>query len=78
MFCFVCDHALTFGQIMKHLSTLEMVLSKGPQQGSVQLFWFHNFQIEKANGIKIKVFNFAFQNFFFIIGFFWKVEFMID
>jgi hypothetical protein len=63
MFCFVCDHALTFGQIMKHLSTL-MVLSKGPQQDGMQFFWFHNFQIDKANGIKIKVFNFAFEFFF--------------
>jgi hypothetical protein len=61
MFCFFfCDYALTFGQIMKHISTL-MVLSKSPQQGGMQFFCFHNFQIDKANGIKIKVFNFAFE-----------------
>jgi hypothetical protein len=57
MFCFVRDHTLTFGQIMKHLSTL-MVLSKSPQQGGMHFCWF---QIDKANGIKIKVFNFAFE-----------------
>jgi len=45
---------------MKHISTL-MVLSKSLQQGGMHFCWFHNFQIDKANGIKIKVFNIAFE-----------------